>query len=131
MPYDQLCPSILPYLGIISSEQLTAMNKKYELWLSKKRKKNYFLNLFTNSTLTTLSLFESKLVCSVHQRVDIGRIYSSLAQNLEFDWSIHITRKRQAAGKPDLFEQAQIFSGATTPKPIKYFSCYFFHSCNK
>ena len=60
--------------------------------------------------MTAQSLFECKLVCSVFQRIDIGRIYSLIALKLKFDWSIQITWKRKAAGKSDLFEQAQIFN---------------------
>ena len=75
--------------------------------------------MFTNSTsqhvsVTTLSLFECKLVCWVLRRVDIGIIYSLIAQNLKFNWSILITWKRKAAGKSDLFNQAQMFAGTTT-----------------
>ena len=55
-------------------------------------------------------------VCSVFRPVDIRRIYGLFAQNLKFDWSIQITWKRKAAGNSDLFEQAQIFDGTTTPK---------------
>ena len=47
---------------------------------------------------------------------DIGRIDSSIRQNLKFDSSIQITWKRKATEKSDLFEQAQIFAGTTTPK---------------
>ena len=47
---------------------------------------------------------------------DIGRIDSSIRQNLKFDSSIQITWKRKATGKSDLFELAQIFAGTTTPK---------------
>ena len=36
--------------------------------------------------------------CSVLRRVDLGRIYSSIAQDLKSDWSTHITWKREAAG---------------------------------
>ena len=68
---------------------------------------HYFLHLFSNSTSiyvpgTALSLFyECMLIfvfCSVLQRVDLGRIYSSIAQYLEFDWSTQITCKCEAAG---------------------------------
>ena len=50
------------------------------------------------------------------QLADIGRIDSSIRQNLKFDSSIQITWKRKATEKSDLFEQAQIFAGTTTPK---------------
>ena len=43
------------------------------------------------------------------RRVETGGIYSSIVQNLKFDWSIEITWKRKATGKSDLFEQARIF----------------------
>ena len=83
---------------------------------------HYFLHLFTNSTsrhvpVTALSLFELKLVWSVLRRVDIGRLYSSIAQDLKFDWSIQITCKRTTTGKSDFFEQAQTIAGTTIPKP--------------
>ena len=48
--------------------------------------------------------------------VDIRRIYSSIAQNLKFDWSIQISWKRKAAGKSGLFEQVLICAGTTTEK---------------
>ena len=32
------------------------------------------------------------------RRVDLGRIYSSIAQDLKFDWSTQITWKSEAAG---------------------------------
>ena len=42
--------------------------------------------------LTALFLGECKLVfCSVLQHVYVGRIYSSIAQNLKFDWSVQVT----------------------------------------
>ena len=43
------------------------------------------------------------------RRVDTGIIYSLIAENLKFDWSIEITWKCQTAGKSDFFEQAQVF----------------------
>ena len=51
---------------------------------------HYFIHLFTNSTsqhvpVATLSLFESKLVCSVLWRAGVGIIYSSIAQNSLID----------------------------------------------
>ena len=63
-----------------------------------------FLHLFTNSTsqlvqVTALSQHEIKVVCPVPRRLHIGRIYSSIEQNLKFDWSIEITWKSKAAGK--------------------------------
>ena len=36
-----------------------------------------------------------KLVCSVLRRVDVEADYSSIAQNLKFDWSILAMRKRR------------------------------------
>ena len=54
----------------------------------------YFLRLFTNSTLqefplTSRSLCECKLVfCSVLLCVYVGRICSSITQNLKSNWSI-------------------------------------------
>ena len=83
---------------------------------------HYFPHLFTNSTsvhpsLTALSLAECKLTfCSVLQRVYVGRIYSSIAQNLKFDWSVQVTWRGGAAVKSDLTEQAQIFVGTVTAK---------------
>ena len=55
-------------------------------------------------------------VCSVLRPVDKRRLYGFFTQNLKFDWSIQITWKRKAAGKSDLFEEAQIFDGTTIPK---------------
>ena len=65
---------------------------------------HYFFHLSTNSTsqhlpVTALSLHVFKLLCSVLRRVNIGRIYSLIAWNLKFDWSIQITWKCKAAGK--------------------------------
>ena len=73
----------------------------------------YFFHLFTNSALqqlpiTALSVHKCKLVCSVLWRVEVGRIYSSITQNLKFDWSLNITWKRRATGKRDLCELTQI-----------------------
>ena len=51
-----------------------------------------------------ISLLECKLVSWVLRRVDIGRIYSWVTQNLKFDWSIQIMYKRKVFGKSDLFE---------------------------
>ena len=65
---------------------------------------HYFLYMFTNLTsqhvlVTTLSLFyEGKLVCSVLRRVDLGRICSSIAQDLKLDWLTQITWKHEASG---------------------------------
>ena len=56
-----------------------------------------FLHLFTNSTtqhvsLTALSLSEHKLnFCLVLQRVYVWKMYSSIALNLKFDWSLQTT----------------------------------------
>ena len=74
---------------------------------------HYFLHLFTNSAsqqlpITALSVHKCRLVCSVLWRVEIGRIYSSITQNLKFNWSLNITWKRRATGKRDLCEQTQI-----------------------
>ena len=49
--------------------------------------------------MTALSLYEWNLVCPVLQRLDIGRIYGLIAQNLEVDWSAQIAWKRKGAGK--------------------------------
>ena len=88
----------------------------------------YFFHLFTNLIsqhvlVTTLSLFKSNLVL---RRVDIGIIYSSITQNSKFDRSMQIMWKRKVAGKLDLFEQAQIFAGTTTPKLT---NTIFWHRC--
>ena len=62
---------------------------------------HYFLCPFTDLTLlhfpvTVLSLREWKLVRSVLRHIDVGRIYSSIARNLNFDWSIQVMWKRRA-----------------------------------
>ena len=67
---------------------------------------HYFRHLPANPTLqhlpvTALSLYECKLVSSVFRGVNVGRIYSSVAQNVELDWSIQITWKHRASGKYD------------------------------
>ena len=83
---------------------------------------HHFPHLFTNSTsvhpsLTALSLAECKLTfCLVLQRVYVGRIYSSTAQNLKSDWSVQVTWSGAAALKSDLIEQAQILVGTATVK---------------
>ena len=47
--------------------------------------------------LTILPLRECKSVfCSVVRRVYVGKIYSSPAKILKFDWSMHVTWKRRA-----------------------------------
>ena len=55
-----------------------------------------------------ISFYECKLVfvfCSVLWRLDLGRIYSYIAQKLKFDWSTQITWKRQAViGSKSFFE---------------------------
>ena len=62
---------------------------------------HYFFDLFTNPTncyllLRCAHLREWKLVfCSVLRRVYIRRIYSLIAKDLKFDWSIQVTRKRR------------------------------------
>ena len=81
---------------------------------------HYFLNLFTNSTpqqLPLTALSQRELVFhSILLRVYVRRIFSSNSQNLKFDHSTPVTWKRRATGKPDLFEQAQIFAGTATLK---------------
>ena len=79
-----------------------------------------FLHLFTNSTsqhvpVTALSVFESKVVCLVLRHVDIRGIFSSIAFEIGLFNTDHVERK--SAEKSDLFTQAQIFAGTTTPKP--------------
>ena len=47
--------------------------------------------------LTALSLYEFKSVfCSALRRVYVGRIHSSIAKILKFDWSMQVTLKRRA-----------------------------------
>ena len=46
---------------------------------------HYFLRLFTSTTNCAISFF------SVPRRVYVGRIYSSIAKDLEFDWTIQVT----------------------------------------
>ena len=80
-----------------------------------------FFHLFTNSAsqqlpITALSVHECKLVCSVFWRVEVGRIYSSIAQNLKFDWSLNITWKRRATGNEICVNKHKYYH--------KYFSCY-------
>ena len=63
---------------------------------------DYFLHLFTtgpSDRTCKWSLHEFKLICSVLRRVDVGKIYSLIAQNLKFDWSIQITWKPKASDK--------------------------------
>ena len=49
---------------------------------------HYFLRLFANSS-------SWKLVCSVLRRVHVEEVYSSITQNLKFDWSILVMWKRR------------------------------------
>ena len=46
---------------------------------------HYFLRLFTSTANCAISFF------SVPRRVYVGRIYSSIAKDLEFDWTIQVT----------------------------------------
>ena len=56
---------------------------------------HYFI--YSQIWLTALSLFECKLVfCLVLRRVYVGRIYSSIAKDLKFDWPIQVTWKQRA-----------------------------------
>ena len=85
---------------------------------------HYFLYMFTNLTsqhvlVTTLSLFyEGKLVCSVLRRVDLGRIYSSIAQDLKLDWWTQITWKHEASG-----EYCKYLLVYSNTKADKYLRC--------
>ena len=62
---------------------------------------HYLLCPFTDLTLlhfpvTALSLRKWKLVRSVLRHIDVERIYSSIARNLNFDWSMQVMWKRRA-----------------------------------
>ena len=83
---------------------------------------------------TVLSLCECKLVfCSVIRRVYVGRIYSSIAKDSQFDWSIQVTWKRGVIGnqirlsKRFSFEHIRWYSNT---KAVKYSSCYLFLSAS-
>ena len=79
--------------------------------------------------LTALSLRECKLVfCLVLRRVNVGRIYSSIAADLKFDWSIQVTLKKRALVNLDSFEHIRWY-GST--KANKYSSCYLFLSLSE
>ena len=60
--------------------------------------------------------------CSVPRRVDLGGIHSSIAQDLESDWSTQITWKRQPARK---YKYWLVYSNT---RAEKCFSCYLFWS---
>ena len=60
--------------------------------------------------MTALSLFESKEVCSVLRRVDMGGFLVPSHKDLKLDWSVQITWKLKAADKSALFAQAQLFT---------------------
>ena len=71
--------------------------------------------------MTALSLsYEWQLVCSVLRRVDLGRIYCSIVQDMKFHWPTQITWKQEAAGK----HRYSLVQSNT--KGDKYFSCYLF-----
>ena len=75
---------------------------------------HYFLDLFTNPTncyllLRCTHLREWKLVfCSVFRRVHVRRIYSLIAKDLKFDWSIQVTWKRRVYSLVQQHESWQI-----------------------
>ena len=51
----------------------------------------------SQTQLTTLPLRECRLVfCLVLRRLNIGRIYGSIARDPKFDWSIQVTRIQKA-----------------------------------
>ena len=51
----------------------------------------------SQTRLTTLPLRECKLVfCLVLRRLNVGRIYGSIARDLKFDWPIQVTRIQRA-----------------------------------
>lgn len=66
-----------------------------------------------NNTVTRLFSYACKLVCSVVYHVDSGRVYSSITQNLKFGWSIWVTGKSRALGKPNMFQQEKMFTDVT------------------
>ena len=74
-----------------------------------------FLDLLTNPTncryllLRCAHLREWKLVfCSVFWQVYVRRIYSSIAKDLKFDWSIQVTWKRRVYSLVQQHESWQI-----------------------
>ena len=92
---------------------------------------HYFLHLFTNSTLMyvpsdrTLSLLWMQVTfCFLFgaSARRFGRNYSSIVQDLKFDWSTQITWKREAFGK---HKHWLVYSNN---KAGKYFRCYLFWS---
>ena len=80
--------------------------------------------------LTILSLRECKSVfCSVVRRVYVGKIYSSPAKILKFDWSMHVTWKRRAIVRQIRLSKRFSFKHIhwySKTKADKYSSCYLF-----
>ena len=68
-----------------------------------------------------------KLVfCLVLRRVNVGRIYSSIAKDLKFDWSIPDTWKlRELVNKICLSMFPGIAAGKLTNTPAVIFSCQY------
>ena len=72
--------------------------------------------------LIALSLCECKSgFCSVLRRVYVGRIYSSIAKILKFDWSMQVTWKRRvivnqiSLSKRFLFEHIRLYNKRIWP----------------
>ena len=98
------------YHNIINAT--TSLHLDQIKWISDS---HYFLLFFTNPTLQQVPV--TKLYVSTWMQVSllgalartIGRIYSSITQNLKFNRSMQITWKRNVVGKSDLFEKTLIF----------------------
>ena len=57
-------------------------------------------------------------VCSVLRRVYVMRIYSSIAKDLKFDWSIQVTWKQRAYSLVQQHESWQIFQLLSFLSPV-------------
>ena len=67
---------------------------------------HYFLCVFTNLTLRpsdrTISFLWMKVVCSVLRRVNLRRIYCSVAQDMKFHWSTQTRRNVTLLGNTNI-----------------------------
>ena len=95
---------------------------------------SYLLNrkLHTNTTNCAISLWMQASICLVPRRVYVGKIFSSIAKDLRFDWLIQVTWKQRGIvnqihlRKRFLLQHIRWYSSYYSSWYSKYSSCHHF-----
>ena len=79
-------------VGTTCKATMDALNNHFEPKKNVVFERHVFRQAIQETNEPLLNSRECKLVfCLVLRRVNVGRIYSSIAKDLKFDWSIQVT----------------------------------------